>query len=148
MERRHRQRLWSFSRLVMGVPKICFIEGYSQGWTYVSISHSLPYLPVKPIFQCLLTLEPNPEWGPFPHELCVYLGTKLRELMLKNNQDFGAVEMELKKFKTDTMGQRKAGQWVTKHHLMTTLNWTKTHACKHKLTIINIFVCKTYSIHF
>lgn len=51
--------------------------------------------------------------------------------MLKNNQDFSAVELELKKFKSVTIGQRKAGQWVTKHHLMNTLNWTKNHACNH-----------------
>ena len=49
--------------------------------------------------------------------------------MLKNNQDFGAVEMELKKFKSTTFGQRKAGSWVTKHHLMSTLGWTKIHEC-------------------
>lgn len=54
--------------------------------------------------------------------------TKLREMMLKNNQDFSAVELELKKFKSVTIGQRKAGQWVTKHHLMNTLNWTKKMA--------------------
>ena len=76
------------------------------------------------------------------HKLCLYLGTKLRELMLKNNQDFGAVEMELKKFKTVTMGQRKAGQWVTKHHLMSTLNWTKNHVCKHKLNQLIYFGLK------
>ena len=53
--------------------------------------------------------------------------------MLKNNQDFSAVELELKKYKSVTIGQRKAGQWVTKHHLMNTLNWTKNHACNHAM---------------
>lgn len=47
--------------------------------------------------------------------------------MLQNNMDFGAVEIELKKVKTNTFGQRRAGQWVTKHYLMTSLNWTKIH---------------------
>lgn len=51
----------------------------------------------------------------------------MRQLMPKNNMDFNSVEMDLKKFKTTTIGQKKAGQWVTKHHLLTAMNWTKIH---------------------
>ena len=47
--------------------------------------------------------------------------------MLKNNMDFNLVELDLKKFKTTTIGQKKAGQWVTKHYLLTAMNWTKIH---------------------
>lgn len=52
-------------------------------------------------------------------------GTKLRELMLKNNLDFGVVEMELKKSRVVSHGQKKEGKWVTKQYLQTTLSWTK-----------------------
>ena len=76
----------------------------------------------------------------------LFLGAKLRELMLQNNMDFGAVEIELKKVKTNTFGQRRAGQWVTKHYLMTSLNWTKIHVynsyvwmCNHGYSTIKIF---------
>ena len=58
----------------------------------------------------------------------IILGAKLRELMLKNNMDFGTVELELKKSKVVSHGQKKEGQWVTKHYLQTSLSWTKTPA--------------------
>lgn len=53
-------------------------------------------------------------------------GQKLKDLMIKNNMDFSKVEVELKRTERTTIGQRKEGKWVTKHHLLTVLSWTKT----------------------
>lgn len=54
------------------------------------------------------------------------IGTKLRELMIKNNMDFGAVETELTRYKNSSLSKKKAGQWVTRVYLSTTMQWTKT----------------------
>ncbi len=53
---------------------------------------------------------------------------KLREMMLKNNLDFGNVELELKKSRVVSHGQKKEGKWVTKQYLQTTLSWSKNPA--------------------
>ena len=52
-------------------------------------------------------------------------GSKLRELMLQNGCDFSLVEVQLQRWSQSTMGQKRSGQWVTKHSLLTTHNWTK-----------------------
>ena len=52
-------------------------------------------------------------------------GSKLRELMLQNGCDFSLVEVQLQRWSQSTMGQKRSGQWVTKHCLLTTHNWTK-----------------------
>jgi len=54
--------------------------------------------------------------------------SKLREMMLKHNMDFSMVEMDLKKSKTVSLAQKRTGQWVTKHYLLTTMAWTKKMA--------------------
>jgi hypothetical protein len=54
------------------------------------------------------------------------IGTKLRELMIKNKMDFGAVETELTRYKNSSLSKKKAGQWVTRVYLSTTMQWTKT----------------------
>lgn len=51
--------------------------------------------------------------------------SKLRELMLQNGCDFSLVEVQLQRWSQSTMGQKRSGQWVTKHCLLTTHNWTK-----------------------
>jgi hypothetical protein len=46
--------------------------------------------------------------------------------MIKNKMDFGAVETELTRYKNSSLSKKKAGQWVTRVYLSTTMQWTKT----------------------
>ena len=53
-------------------------------------------------------------------------GQKLRDLMIKNNNQFNLVEVELKRTAETKIEQNRAGQWVTKLFLMNHEGYTRT----------------------
>lgn len=48
--------------------------------------------------------------------------------MIKHGNQFNQVEVELKKWAETKFEQGKAGQWVTRHFLISQEGWTKSLA--------------------
>ena len=58
--------------------------------------------------------------------ISIHLGERLKEL-LKEHGSFELMEVQVRKWHKTLMGNKKQGQWLTRHQLATQYNYSKNH---------------------